>query len=879
MSWRRHLARLRTLFSRRDPTAELDQEIRTHLEFEEEENVASGMPRDEARYAALRHFGNITVARESSYDMWFYRFLEDWMRDVRFGLRVLSKNPGFVAAAAITLALGIGANTAIFSFADLIIRRPVALAHLDRLVAVSESIPWSDRKGISPANYRDLLNSVHSLENLAAYQFHTSVLAAHGNPETVTGVRVTPNFFSTLGLKPALGRTFLPTEIQLGTENLLVISYSFWQGRFGGVDVVGKTILLNQRPFTVIGVMSPKSSFPLGAPQFWMPLVFTTQEKSERLDLTLRTVGRLAPGASLEQARAEVEALWLGLKRDYPAANQGRDVRVVHLLDEIVLDYNRQFMLMMLGVVGFVLLIACANVANLQLARAAGRRREIAVRASLGADRARILAQLLTESVLLASAGGLIGLLLAWLGVHVLRATLPPDVQEFCDLNDLRLDGRAMVFTLLLTLIVGLIAGFVPAWRQTVGNLLDGLKEGGGRVAGGQGFRLQRILVMGELALALVLLIGAGLMVKGFAALLNANPSLGPDSLATIHLDLTQERYRQAHQARAFSEQLLAGFESMPGIEEAAVVSGLPYSFYDESVAIHVTGQPQSKGRPLPTVMPEAVSPAYFRTLRIPLREGREFDSRDGAGAAPVAIVSESMARRLWPGESAIGKKLSLEDSSAGEPTTIVGVVGDILHEVYDHSFRSILYLPYEQAPPRSMDFVMRTGGDATQVLAAARLHVQEIDSAIPIENLETMTEKIRKQTSGLRYVAQLMGVFGALALILSAVGVYGVMAYAVNERRREIGIRLALGAQRRDVLALLMRSGISLTSFGLAVGIVLALALTHAVASLIYGVSSWDAVAFADVLALLAVIALFANYVPARRATRLDPMTALRYE
>jgi putative ABC transport system permease protein len=646
MSWRQHLARMRTLFLRRDPPEDLDQEIRSHLEFAEEENRALGMSQEEARYAARHDFGNVAATLEEARNRWVYRRLEDCLQDVRYGLRTLAKSREFAVVSVLTLALGISANTAMFSFADLIIRRPVALPELDRLAAVSEYIPLTEQEGISYANYLDLEAHSRGVAALAAYQFWSAALTRQGEPEEVRGVRVTENFFSALKLRPALGRTFLPEEAQSANEHVLVISNDFWKRQFGGSSaVIGKTLELNQRPYTIVGVMPPKTTFPLGAPAFWTPLAFTPQDRSERIDLALNVVGRLAPGATLEQARAEFETLWAQMQKDFPRANASRSLRVTHLTDEIVKDYNVEFTLLLLGVVAFVLLIACANVAGLQLARAAGRQPEVAVRACLGASRGRLMTQFVTESVLLAAIGGLFGLLLALWGVHLLRVTLPPEVQGICNLQDLRVDSASLLFTLVVTFFAGVLSGIAPAWQMSRSNLHRGLREGESRLAGGPSHHLRRLLVIGETALALVLLIGAGLMVKGFAALLHGNPSLAPDSLLTLHISLRQAQYGKPFQKKEFYDQLLSRLQALPTVESAALASGVPYSFYDESVTIRVPGRSEPPSAPIPAVMAESISPDYFRALHIPLREGRGFDARDSADTAPVAVVSESIAR------------------------------------------------------------------------------------------------------------------------------------------------------------------------------------------------------------------------------------------
>jgi putative ABC transport system permease protein len=781
--------------------------------------------------------------------------------------------------AVLTLALSIGANTAIFSFADVIIRRPISLPQLGRLVAASEVATGSEDTGVSPANFWDLRAECHSLSDLAAYQTMSAALTGQGEAEKLNGVAVTANFFSTIGVQPALGRGFLPEEEQSGKDRVLVLSDAFWRQRFGGrTNILGQTVSLDGEPYKVVGVMPPKFAFPLGRHAFWRPLAIVPGERESRTDLNLDAIGLLAPEATLNQARSELEIAWTRLSQQYPQANAGRSLRVTTLRDQVVLDYNRQFAFLLMGVVGFVLLIACANIGNLQLGRAARRAREVAVRSALGAGRYRIAAQFLTESVLLAAIGGLLGIFVALWGVSILHATLPPQVEEICDLNNLGVNGTAMFFTLGVTLAAGLLAGIAPAWRQTQTDIQTTLREGGGHVLGSRN-RLRNVFLVGEVALALALLVGAGLMIRSFSSLVYADRSIAPDSLLTLHIDLPNP-YSDPVKAKTFCEEFLRRLQALSGVQSAALISGLPYSYYDEPVSIKVPGRTKVNSTELPIVMKEAASPDYFRTLRMTIREGRNFDSRDDLGAPAVAIVSESMAHLLWPSDSPIGKTMQLQEARPpAEPVTVVGVVTDTRHEIFDRSFRSILYLPVQQAPSQSMDFVLRTTESPLPLLSSVRSELRAIDSTIAIENPETMTQKIAEQTSGLRYVASLMAFFGAVALILAAVGIYGVGAHLVNERRREIGIRMALGAQSRDVLAIVLRSGLSLVAIGLAIGIALSLALTRLIASLIYGVGAWDLTAFALVTSLLTVVALLANYIPARRAMQVDPVVALRDE
>jgi len=803
--------------------------------------------------------------------------MEGLLRDFALGLRGLRRSPGFTAVAVATLAIGIGANTAIFSLADLIIRRPVALPEMDRLAAVDERSAGSEDEGISPANYLDLGRARGSFEQLAAYQYWSASDSNRGQLEELHGARVSANFFATMGVTPMLGRTFLPEEEASGRNGEVIISNALWQQRFGGdATAVGKTIQLNGEPYTLIGVMPARATFPLGAPSFWIPLAMDPRMRADRNELALHTVGRLQPGVSLEQARAEIDSLWKHLTALYPEANGNRTTHVVSLHDHIVLDYNRQFALLLMGAAGFVLLIICANTATLQLARGARREPEIAIRTALGASRLRLFRELLVESMILAFVGGGLGALLAVYGVAVLRRTLPSGVQWICDVDSLGVNVTGLLFTTGVAIVAGLLAGLAPAWQHSQVEISGALAEGGSRIVGRRRHGWRSGFVVAETALAMVLLIGAALMVKGFGLLATGPAGLEPASLLTFHLTLPESRYSQAQKIVEFHDQLLQRLSGLPGVGSVGLASGVPFSFYEDTSDLIVQGSP-APGQ-APVAMSESINIDYFRSMRIPLREGREFNAGDTGSSLPVCVVSRSMAERLWPGQSALGKQLKVASPSSVDGwVTVVGVAADVQHEIYDRSFRSILYRPYQQAPRHSADFVLRAGNQPSQLAAAVRSDIRKLDPDLPVENLESMSELIASQASGLQYVSVLMAAFGVLALILAAVGVYGVMANSVTERWREIAIRMALGAHSGKLLAVVMGRGLFFAAMGTTLGLVLALGLARLLSSLIYGVSAWDTGIFVMVPILLAAVALVACYLPARRATRMDTMAALR--
>jgi putative ABC transport system permease protein len=876
---RRLLSKFWCLFHNARVEEELEREITAHLALLEDDFLRKGMSAEEAHLAARRAYGGVEQAKQLHRDERSILWLEQLRQDVRYAFRQSGKSPGFTVVAIVTFALGIGANTAIFSLADLIIRRPVSLPGMDRLVSMEEQSSTSEDKGISAASYLDLLAANHSFEQLAVYEHWSAGVGGQDQPYEAIGVKVSANFFSTVGIKPAIGRDFITGEDAEGRDREVILSNAFWRRRFAGdPSAVGKLLNLDGEIYAVIGVMPARAIFPLGAPAFWVPIAMSQLMRGERQRLSLHAVGRLQTGVSLEQARGEIDGIWNSLAKSYPRANANRSMLLVGLRDSIVLDYNRQFALLLMGVVGFVLLIACTNIATLQFARVSGRQQEIAIRAALGASRWRVLCQLLTESILLSLLGGAAGAILSIFSVRLLRNTLPVDVQWFCDVSGLKVNGAAFAFTVLLAIVSGVLSGSAPAWKYSKADPTRALATESHRIAGSSNNRWGSAFVTTEIALALVLLIGAALMVKGFATLVTGQRGLEPESLLTFHIDLPQSRPPQ--QVRAFQDNLLSQLSTLQGVRSVALASGVPYSFYEDSTALILEEKGATQRDQALAAMAESVSPDYFRTMHIPLREGRWFHAGDTPDTLHVAVLSESMAHRLWPGQSAIGKRLKSGDRDNATPwLTVAGVVGDIQHEIFDRSFRSILYLPYQQAPPHSLDFVIRSDSNPLQFAPSVRRIIRSLDSNLPVENLETLAGTISAQASALQYVALLVAGFGILALILSAVGVYALMANAVAERRREIGIRMALGAQKWNVLHTVMRRSLVATGVGLTCGVLLALAVTRLLSSLVYGVSAWDTETFVVIPVVLALVALTSTYIPARRTTSIDPMQTLRME
>ncbi len=872
---------VQNLFSSRRVEKDLDQEVQSHLEMVRDEKIREGMSADEAQRAARIDLGGIEQVKEQVREERIGSWLHSVVSDCRFAFRQLRKSPAFTVVSLITLTVGIGGNTAIFSFVDLLLNHPVSLQHLNRLVSVDRIRADGEEMPLSSADFRDLRTETQSLESFASYQEWSASLRGSSGAEECRGIRAGEDFFATLEAKPLLGRTFFPDEHRPGQNHVAVLSYAFWQREFAGDPrVTDKTLWLDEQNYTIVGVMSANFRFPPGSAQFWVPLAFDDTQANDRVHGTLAGIGRLKASTTLEQARAELDTLWSQLRQRYPDANRQWKLSVLRLGERLVDQDSRQFARLFLCVAAFVLLIACVNVANLQLARAASRERELSIRAALGAERKRIVRQLFTESLFLAAVGGGGGLLLAFWGVALMRAKMPAQVREICEVSGMRVDLRAFLFTLFAAIAAGLLSGAIPAFRSSKVNLRDSLETGGARVASG-GQRLRRVFVVSEVILAVVLLIGAGLMVKGFYLLATRQTAMNPQTLLTFHINLSANHYATPQLQQAFYAEILDRIRSIPGVEAASVVSGLPFSFYEnEQKALNDETRGASEAD-LPTVMEEAVSDDYFRVLRLPLLEGRLFDQRDGSGTAAVAIISESMAQRLWPGApQPVGRRLKIPGGNTpNDWITVVGVVGNTRHEVYDRSFRSIFYRPLTQATGSSMDFALRTSSDPHAMVGTVRSAVAEMDPTQPVITFMTMTEKINEQASALQFVAALMGLFGLVAIVLSAAGIYGLVAYSVAERRREIGIRMALGARASLVLAMVVKLGVSLVAIGGAVGLVTGFILAQFLSSLFYGVQAWDPAVYALVPVLLLLVTLLATFLPAWRASRVDPMVALRYE
>ncbi|HEX8775381.1 MAG TPA: ABC transporter permease [Pyrinomonadaceae bacterium] len=812
-------------------------------------------------------------------------------QDVQYGFRMLLKRPGFTLVALVALALGIGANTAIFSVVNAVLLRPLPFDKPERLVMIWGSAPQLGFDVLPPTASEsvDWREQSHVFEQVAAFKSWAWNMSGTNGPEQVWGARVNASLFPALGVKPLLGRTFLPEEDRAGGAKVVVMGHGLWQRSFGSDPaIIGKTVTLNNLSYTVVGVMPPGFKFPGGEnmlsglqfspkTELWEPMAFTDEELSNRGTHNLAVVARLKPDATLWQARTEMTTIAAHLAEQYPKFNKGIGVKLVPLHEQVVGDV-RPALLILLGTVGFVLLIACANVANLLLARASSRQKEIAIRTALGASRLRVVRQLLTESVLLSLMGGAAGLLLALWGIDALGALIPENIPRA---NEIGVDSRMLGFTLLISLLTGLIFGLAPSLQASKTDINEALKDGTRGASTGSGRnRFRGMLVVSEIALALVLLVGAGLLIRSFMRLQQVDPGFEPKSVVAMEIVLpfiAPSNYKEPEQQAAFFRQTLERAATLPGVQAATVVSSLPLSGAFESTDVIIEGQPEPPNGDWPPANYTMVSADYFRVMSIPLMKGRALTERDTKESPGVVVINETMARHYWPGEDAIGKRLTMGFEKT--PREVVGVVGDVRQNSLDVETPLAVYLPYQQFPYPGMTLVVRTVSDPASMAAAVRREVQAIDASLPVSNVRSMDEVVATSVSQRRFNMTLLGIFASVALLLSAVGIYGVMSYSVTQRTHEIGIRIALGAGSRDILRLVVGQGMLLTLIGVALGLAASLVLTRLMASLIYGVSATDPLTFAGVSLALALVALLACLIPARRATKVDPMEALRYE
>jgi putative ABC transport system permease protein len=802
--------------------------------------------------------------------------METLLRDIRYGTRSLLKRPGFTAIALIALALGIGANTAIFSLVNAVLLRPLPFADPDRLVWVFGNIRnGGNRASVSPLDFLDYRQQNTTFEEFAAqFSFPIALnLTGNGEPERLSAAAVTGNYFQALGTKAALGRTFHLEDENPGHEQVAVLSYGLWQKRFAGdPNIVSKTVMLDGKKVEVIGVMPQDFNFPQ-ASELWIPINFDfSPEMKQRKAHFMRPIGKLKPGVTLAQAQADTDAIARRLEEQFPDSNAGWNLRLVSLREQLV-GNTRPTLLLLFGAVGFVLLIACANVANLLLVRAATREREIALRTALGAGRFRIVRQMITESVLLSLVGGTLGALLAIWGVDLLvtlsAGSLPATAH-------VRIDATVLVFTFLVSVVTGILFGLAPALRTMKLNLSESLKEGGRTGSeGGRRNRTRSMLVVAESAIAVVLLIGAGLLIRSLIQLQNQNPGFDAHNVLTMRVDLSRQKYSTPDKAANFFTQLESRLGGLPGVENVGFVTELPLSGQPNDMPFTVDGRPAVAINDAFGADWRRVNQQYFNALRIPLLRGRNFTEQEVQQSAKVVVVSELLASQVFPNEEPLGKRLIM--AMGKEPWEIIGIVGDVRHRALGSQPYAAMYMPTYQTGGTNL--VIRTQGDPTNLAAAVRKEVQGIDPDQPLAAVRTMDQWVNRSVAEPRYRTVLLGLFAVLALVLASTGIYGVMSYSVAQRTHEIGVRMALGARRFDVLRLVVRQGMLLVVLGVGVGLAGAMALTRVMSTLLFGVTAKDPVTFVAVATLLTLVAFVACYIPARRATKVDPLVALRYE
>jgi putative ABC transport system permease protein len=884
--------RLRSLLRREEVERELDEEMRYHLEKAIEEHATSGPSPEEARHAALRAMDGIEKQKEECRDMRKVNWLEDFFQDLRYASRMLRRNPGFAAVVVLTLAMGIGANTAIFSVVDGILLRPLPYADAGRLVIVWEN---NLRRGhphnvVSPPNFLDWQAQNRVFSAMSYISDLRGNLTGSGEPEQIVTQYVSANFFSVLGANPILGPGYINENGEAGKETVLVLSYWLRKRRFAlDSPIVGKTIELNGKVLSVIGVMPERFNFFIKQgtlagekPQLWSPWVLPPAYY-ERKDIGrfMTVVARLRPRVTEVQAQADMNAIAARLEQEYPDFDAHWGATVVGLREQLSGDL-RPALLLLLGAVGFVLLIACANVSSLLLARAAGREREMGIRTAIGASSWRMARQLLTESILLAVIGGGVGIALAVWGTNVLLAASPANL---LDLERVPIDWRVLAFACGITFFAGLLFGFLPSYISSRGAIAETLKEGGRRASAGRHRRTVRsAFVVAQIGMALILLAGSGLLMRSFALLLGVNPGYETKNLLTFTVTLPQARYATDAAQLSFFRQLVERVAKIPGVRSASTESYPPMAGLGAATSVRILSQPARAASDLPTTVVRVVGPDYLRTMGIPLHAGREFDARELAEMRHVVLVNQAFVDQHFAGiGNPLGQKIAVHMKSAEEsenqPSEIIGVVGDVRLVGLDMPAEPTVYWPHPELVYSRMTILARTSGDPWSVVPAARNELRQMDANEPMANVATVEELLSDSFSRSRFTMIVLAIFAAVALLLAAVGIYGVVSYTVAQRTNEIGIRVAMGAQRRDVLRLVLGQGCRLIFLGVTLGVAAGLGITRLMAGLLFGTSATDPVTYSEVALLLTAVALTACYLPARRAMRVDPLVALRYE
>jgi predicted permease len=866
---------------------DLDDDIRDHISRETQDNIDRGMSPEEARLAAVRKFGNITQVKENTREIWTILWLEQFVQDVRNGLRMLRKSPGFAAVAILTLALGIGANTAIFSVVNSVVLQPLPYPNANQLVVVSETssrVPAGAglESSESYMNFLDWQREAKSFSAMGAYQYNQMTLTGHGAPAVIHGAITSSGLFATFGVAPLLGRTLELQDDVKDAGLVVVIGEALWRDQLGAdPNIVGKSIQLDSEPFTVVGVMPADFRYPDQSPpsEYWIPAMQSPDYASfieRRPSHFLSLIGRLKPGVTYAQSESELNSIYKGLLKQYSKLDPTEVLHVSNLKVLVVGD-TQTVLLILLGAVGLVVLIACVNIANLLLARATGRTKEIAVRVALGAGRARIFRHLLTESVLLGICAGIVGLLLAYGGVAAIKHFASDQLPH---LRSITVDGWVLAFTFALSILAGVLFGLAPAWQSSEIDLNDVLRESGRGSTGSAKRRWTRnALVVVEVALALVLLIGSGLLLKSFYLLTHSSPGFDPQNVLTATVELSKAQYVKPEQWNAFFRQAVARLKSLPGVEDAAAALPAPFTGSNLGYGFAIVGAPPlAPGQSL-NAQAHAITPDYFHVMHMSLLRGREFTEGDTAPNAPkIVIINQELARRYFH-DDPLSHSLTIHSIRPDYNARIVGVVNDVKDKTMADPPTPMLYFPYTQEQWWVMVFVLRTHGNPSALASALQSQIHSLDSSLPVQDIRPMTSFISDSEGDARFRSILLGLFGILALVLASVGIYSVLAYVVAQRTHEIGIRMALGAQPRDVLRLVIIQGMRSVLIGAAIGIAAALALSRLLSEFLYGVRDKDPLTFIAVVVLLMLVALAACYLPARRAMRVDPIVALRYE